>query len=203
VPEELRKGLTRYLNKEHPHDFRDPATLPTRPDGSTPHPKLQLHEGYACRLCHYRTTIPFKIAQHLSKEQRNGQRTSRSELDNSYDDVYLQTWTHRAHGVEQQYLVVKVNGSLTRLVADKDTFAHLQSMHERERKRLESRSQIRAYSQDIGPETLATTRPWMERSRWAITYNGIRRDVLQALTEACVSASGGGSQELGASTNFR
>ena len=183
VPEELRKGLTQYLNKEHPHDFRDPATLPTRSDGSPPHPKLQLHEGYACRLCHYRTTNPFKIAQHLSKEHRNGQRTSRSELDNSYDDVYLQTWTHLAHGVEQQYWVVKVNGSLTRPVADQDTCAHLQSMHERERKRLESRSQARAYSQDTGPETLATTRPWMERTRWAITYNGVRRDVLQALAE--------------------
>jgi hypothetical protein len=76
-------------------------------------------------------------------------------------------------------------------------------MHERERKRLESRSQVRAYSQDIGPETLATTRLWMERTRWAITYNRIRRDVLQAFADVCVLASGGGSQELDASTNFR
>ena len=91
VSEELRKGLTRYLNQEHPYNFRDPASLPTRPDGSPPHPKLQLHEGYACCLCRYRTINPFRLSRHLSKEHCNGQRTSRSELGNLYNDVYLQT----------------------------------------------------------------------------------------------------------------
>jgi hypothetical protein len=78
------------------------------------------------------------MARHLSKEHRDEKSTSRSELNNLYDDVYLQTWTHRAQRVEQHYWVVKVNGSLTRPVADQDARAHLQSMHERERKRLES-----------------------------------------------------------------
>jgi hypothetical protein len=49
--------------------------------------------------------------------------SSRAELNTLYDDVFLQTWTHRAHGVEQQYWVVRRNGSLTRPVADGETYA--------------------------------------------------------------------------------
>jgi hypothetical protein len=159
IPEELRKGLTQYLKREHTNAFRDPATLLTRPNGSTVHPKLQVHDGYACRLCQYKTINPFMMYRHSSKDHRDGQRTSRSELNKLYDDVYLQTWTHRAHGVEQQYWVAKVNRSLTRPVADQEAFAHLQSIHERERQRLESEMQGSSHTQEAGPQTLAATRP--------------------------------------------
>lgn len=33
------------------------------------------------------------------------------------------------------------------------------------------------------PPTLAGTRPWMERTRWEIIYQGFRRDILRSLTE--------------------
>ncbi|OBT60213.1 hypothetical protein VE03_10257 [Pseudogymnoascus sp. 23342-1-I1] len=46
--------------------------------------------------------------------------------------------THRAHGVEQQYWVVRRNGSLTRSVAEGETYALLESTHKREWDRLES-----------------------------------------------------------------
>ena len=78
---------------------------------------------------------------------------------------------------------MKKNGSLTRPVADKDACNHLQSIHERERQRLESEKQAHSYDQNTRPQTLAATRPWMERTRWATTYDGVRRDVLQALAE--------------------
>jgi hypothetical protein len=165
-----------------PYEFRDPASVQARPDGSLMHPKLQLHDGYTCRLCRYRTINPFIVSRHLSKEHPNGSRqSSRSEIDDLYDDVYLQTWTHYAHGAEQQYWVVEKNGSLTRPVAGRDACAHLQSMHERERRRLESEKQASSYGQDTGPQTLAATRPWIERTEWATTYGGVRRDFYRLL----------------------
>lgn len=69
----------------------------------------------------------------------------RAELNTFYDDVFLQTWTHRAHGVEKQYWVVRRNGSLTRPVAHGETYALLESTHKREWDRLEADSQARAH----------------------------------------------------------
>ncbi|OBT60315.1 hypothetical protein VE03_10222 [Pseudogymnoascus sp. 23342-1-I1] len=45
---------------------------------------------------------------------------------------------HRAHGVEQQYWVVRRNGSLMRPVAEGETYALLESTHKRQWDRLES-----------------------------------------------------------------
>ena len=62
-------------------------------------------------------------------------------------------------------LVVKKNESLTHPVADRDACAYLQSMREREQKRVESEEQNCSFSMDKGPQTLAATRPWIERTR--------------------------------------
>jgi hypothetical protein len=59
ISKDLRKGLTQYLQQVLPYEFRDPTSVPARPDGSPTHPKLQLHDGYACRLCRYWTINPF------------------------------------------------------------------------------------------------------------------------------------------------
>ena len=58
---------------------------------------------------------------------------------------------------------------------------HLQSVHQRERARVEE--QERTHSVNTTALTLAGTRPWMERNRWEITYQGFRRDLLQSLTQ--------------------
>lgn len=67
-------------------------------------------------------------------------------------------------------------------MAGHDTYAHLQSVQEREQKRLEVEKKARLYSKDTGAQTLATTSPWMERTRWPTTYHDIRRDILQRMT---------------------
>jgi hypothetical protein len=137
APEDFRKGLTHYLKHEHPYEFADPAAVPPRPDGSDVHPSLQLHNGYACRACSYRTINLLLMSRHISKEHRNGSRASRAELGN-YDDVFLQTWTRCARGAEQQYWVVRKDGSLARPVVDHETCALLESTHKREWDRLNS-----------------------------------------------------------------
>jgi hypothetical protein len=39
------------------------------------------------------------------------------------------------------------------------------------------------HSQDVRAKTYLTTRPWIERTRWSLTYDRVRRDLLQALAE--------------------
>jgi hypothetical protein len=91
------------------------------------------------------------LSRHLSEEHHDSRQALQSEIDELFDDVYLQTWTHCAHGAEQQYWVVKKDNSLIRPVPDQDVFAHLQLLHKREHKRLESEKQGHVYCQDTGP----------------------------------------------------
>ncbi|KAL5320126.1 hypothetical protein ACEPPN_010927 [Leptodophora sp. 'Broadleaf-Isolate-01'] len=100
------------------------------------------------------------------------------DLDNLYDDVYLQTWTH---GASRRYWIVKKNGSTIRPVAGRGVSEHIKSARQRERARAEE--QERTQSTNTIALTLAGTRPWMERTRWEITYQGFRRDILRSLTE--------------------
>jgi hypothetical protein len=48
-----RRGLTKHLNTRYPLGFRNPAEVPLRANGSDIHPRLAVHEGFAC--CGYRT----------------------------------------------------------------------------------------------------------------------------------------------------
>ncbi|KFY67854.1 hypothetical protein V496_01372 [Pseudogymnoascus sp. VKM F-4515 (FW-2607)] len=43
--------------------------------------------------------------------------------------------------------------------------------------------QARSYNTIAAAPTLAGTGPWIERTRWEITYRGFRRDILQSLVE--------------------
>ncbi|OBT40548.1 hypothetical protein VE00_08993 [Pseudogymnoascus sp. WSF 3629] len=88
VPEDLWKGPTHYFKYGHLYKFADPASVPPRPNGSAIHPKLQLHDGYACRECPYRTVNPFIIGRHISSQHRNGGGMSRAEVNELYDDVF-------------------------------------------------------------------------------------------------------------------
>jgi hypothetical protein len=111
APEGLRKGLTQYLTRVYNNAFCDPASVPPWPNGSPVHPKLKEHNGFTCHECSYRTINHSEMSRHISKEHLNGWRASRSRIDDHYNDVFLQTWTHRADGVNRQYWVVKNNGS--------------------------------------------------------------------------------------------
>jgi hypothetical protein len=54
---------------------------------------------------------------------------------------------------------------------------------EREQKHLETEDQLHVYSRDTGTYTLAATGPWMDCTCWPITYQNVRRDILQALAD--------------------
>src|SRR6187402_299577 len=181
VPADLRAGLTHLLKREHPDFFRNPADVARRGDGALIHPKLRVYDGFACRKCQYRTINHGELSRHVSKEHLNGRQTSRSRIDDLYDDVYLQTWTH---GASRKYWIVQKDGSLHRPATGPETRAHLLSVWEREHMHLEREDQPRVYSTDTGTRTLAATGPWMDRTRWPITYQNVRRDIGQGLRDS-------------------
>jgi hypothetical protein len=54
-------------------------------------------------------------------------------------------------------------------------------MYEREREHLQA-EHSRMRTDDAGVRTLECCRPWMERTGWPKTYQGIRRDMLLSLS---------------------
>ena len=66
-------------------------------------------------------------------------------------------------------------------MADLGVSKHITSVHEQERTRAEEQAHV--HSASTAAPTFAGTRPWMERTRWEITYQGVRWDILRSLTE--------------------
>ena len=150
VSKELRKGLTRYL-RQHPCAFKDPSSIPPRPHGSTAHPELQIHEGYACRKCEFCTTSLKQLTSHLSKVHLR-ERPSKKKTDDLYDDVFLQTW---GDGPTRRYWTVSMNGSTLRPIRLPCADEHLESVREREQARREE--QQRTALTDMGTQMLQNT----------------------------------------------
>lgn len=150
----------------HPYDFCNPADVPIRQDCSPLHPELHLYDGFACSECTYRTVNNAELRRHISKEHLRGRQASGKRIKNFYDEVYLQTWTH---GASRRYWIVMKDGQRTRSVAGHDAMAHLQSVLDRETTRLELERQA-CLSKEAVAQTLNTTGPWIERTRWHITY---------------------------------
>ncbi|PVI03316.1 hypothetical protein DM02DRAFT_502236, partial [Periconia macrospinosa] len=160
--------LTKYI-RDRPCQFRDPSAIPLRPDGSSPHPELRLHKGYACRECSGPTfhTTSFKWLKHHFSTAHLQERASKSRIDGMYDDVFLQTW---GDGPKRGYWMVLVDGSVVRPVNFLDAHDHLASVREREEVRRKEREH--ADRIDVGMQILQNTGPWMERTGWPTTYRG-------------------------------
>ena len=173
TPKKLRDSLTRYLKNRYPYSFRNPVAVAPRDNGSQAHPILQVYNGFACRKCPYRTINYAEYSRHALKEHLSGMPASRQRVDPYYNNVYLQTWTH---GSSRRYWTVKKNGSTIRPVAGRGVSEHIQGVQQRESERAERQEQT--YGTNMANTTLAGTRPWMERTRWEITYQGFRRDIL-------------------------
>ncbi|KAI1525960.1 hypothetical protein PtrSN002B_011687, partial [Pyrenophora tritici-repentis] len=102
--------------------------------------------------------------------------------DDLYDDVFLQTW---GSGPTRSYWTVSVNGSILRQANLPCAGEHLKSVREREQARREEQQRIALT--DTGTQTLQNTGPWIERTRWPIAYQGVRRDILLGLADVPVA----------------
>lgn len=159
TPRHLRSGLTKYIQAL---SLPDPATIGLRIDGAPTHLWLQVHKGYSCRQCDYRTTSLDLITRYV---QRTHSRAF-STFDTLFDDVFLQSWTQTA---SRKYWIVRYHGSILRPTVNPLVQVHPESVQQRESSRLERRNEACVDTRDLGAQTSACTRPWIERTRWAIT----------------------------------
>jgi Orsellinic acid/F9775 biosynthesis cluster protein D len=175
INQQDRSGLTKHLNTVYPHGFRNPAEVPLRTDGSDIHPQLIVYEGFAC--CSFRTINYHELTRHISQQHLDGRHATSSRIGHLYSLVYLQTWTH---GASRRYWIVKKDESTVRAVVSREVSEHIASVCQREHSRAVDQAHIRNTSPTA--PTFAGTRPWMERTRWEVTYQGVRCDILQSLT---------------------
>ncbi|KAL3705716.1 hypothetical protein TMatcc_009389 [Talaromyces marneffei ATCC 18224] len=175
VSVEQRHGLTEYLRQ---HDFQEPASVAPRPRGASEHPALRTYNGLACRLCETYYTINLdNLLKHLRHQHPDRPRSSRRAVDQLYDDVYLQTWNR------QPYWIISRGGRTLRLAQERSTYDHLQALQERERTRHAAIQAATVQDSGIATRSFESLRPWIERTGWEQTYDGLHRDLLRRLTE--------------------
>jgi hypothetical protein len=152
VSKELRKGLTKHL-RQHPGAFRDLSSIPLRPQGSTAHPELQVHEGFACRRCEFYTISIKQMTSHLCKLHLR-ERPSKSRTYDLCNYVFLQTW---GDGPTRRYWTVAINRTTLRPLRLPHADEHLRLVREREQACRKEQQSI-ALS-NMGARTLQNTGP--------------------------------------------
>ena len=106
VPKSTTKELRRLLR---PYTFLGPEALRLRPDGSTPHPHLQVQPGISCRHCSLKTTSHEVLSRHLSKNHGVKRKPPTWLHDHVVSGLSLQSWGwHSAAG----YWIVKPESSI-------------------------------------------------------------------------------------------
>ncbi|CAM1507683.1 Fc.00g073240.m01.CDS01 [Cosmosporella sp. VM-42] len=191
IPPQARKGLSRLLKTL---DLRNPKEVGTLADASPEHPQLKLHDGFACRQCQFKTIHLPAIKRHFSDPSASTcpnnavSNTGRSNTDDLFEYVYLQTWTT---GSSRKYWIIEQGGNIARPVNDQRTDEHLMAVHKREMarhqgardKRLNEEAKQISISPNPAELSFGEQRLWIERTGWEKTYRGKSRQVLLAMTE--------------------
>jgi hypothetical protein len=168
--------LEQYL-QEHLHSLGlyAPHEVPRRQDGSPEHINLQAYKGYACRKCDFRVIGLVTIKWHVSKYHISKEPGYRTRIESLYDDVYLQTWKSTC---SQQYWIIEREGSTIRKLDGKNAQFNKQNLLGGEQRECEDTVDK---SHSILPLVSTELRPWLERTRWAETYEGKDWDLLRNL----------------------
>ncbi|KAH8800209.1 hypothetical protein F5884DRAFT_624443, partial [Xylogone sp. PMI_703] len=80
------------------------------------------------------------------------------------------------------FWIAKKNGSLARLVMELAAYHHLEEIYEREHKRLELQARNGLHTRRTTASSFVAPRPWTDRTKWDITYDQLRQDILRNLT---------------------
>jgi hypothetical protein len=126
------------------------------------------------------------MGRHLAKTHLIDTPTPRPNLDLLYQVVWLQSWTRAT--TTQEYWVVLGEPSPDSVEAIQDptsipsatTLAFLQGLRDRETRFQEVQRQQSTLEQ-TGTPTYEGTRPWLDRTGWITTYQGVPRDLLKRL----------------------
>jgi len=180
IPETNRRLITRHLTQHYPEGFRDPAEATPLEDGLPACPVLRILKGYSCCACPYRTVNWQCLTRHVSHVHLDGQSTTQGRLESRFHRVYLQSWTYKARGSEQQYWIVRLNGKLSR-EDDPIASAHLRAVHERELQCVSQSINAPKRQEALDSSDIAFYGPWIERTKWNTTYDVASRPLLQTL----------------------
>ncbi|KFZ16922.1 hypothetical protein V502_04827 [Pseudogymnoascus sp. VKM F-4520 (FW-2644)] len=174
ISSESRQNITSVIRSLQ---IPNPTGISLRPDQSLSHPYLKVYRGYACHTCDTRTINLDTITRHVSSCRPQPLSRHRKNPDRLYQDVLLQSWVS---GASRKYWIVRQVVPLNPpwILSD---LVDLEAIHQRERAHIAHNDQ--QAMQDTGSKDLALTTPWMERTKWAYVYEGVRRDLLVRLSE--------------------
>lgn len=179
IPWRQRQGLDQYL---HQHQFRSGSLARPRPNGSPRHSALRVLTGFQCRQCSYISTSLDLMSRHLMKTHFPDRPSPKSNLEILYATVSLQTWT-QSTATQSYWVISSDHDAPDQVVNDKTPHGTANSnfLHDlRQRElRFQTADQYQNARTFTGTATHEGTRPWLDRTRWISTYQGIPCDVLQ------------------------
>jgi Fe-S-cluster containining protein len=165
--------------------LRNPNDAPAREDGSSSDPNLHVVHGYTCKFCIERTGSSQTISRHIALNHEEERLRLGVQRKAMYEPVFLQAWTRSPPG--GRYWIVAHGGSTVRPVGGKEAHDHLKGVFEREQGKQRLRKEM-ALADGAGinnsPQSTRFTdlKPWLERTGWEQTYQGVDRELLQNLT---------------------
>jgi hypothetical protein len=187
--------------------LQDPHAVDLPPNGSTAISELGPPlTGYSCRSCDYLTSSWDKLVKHLrlQRHSREGESWKKIKLQTFSHGRCARYWIvteekgqsrnhvseHLDRADDREYWIVRraVSSSSAAAAAttpqrassgaalSDQTEAYLRLLRQQERDRL-----LNQAATEVGSQDPLMVSPWIERTRWAETYRGARRDVLVAL----------------------
>ncbi|KAJ3454047.1 hypothetical protein MRS44_018679 [Fusarium solani] len=186
IPAAERRLVTDLLKARIP-PLQSPSEAPVRQDGSSLDPNLHLVHGFTCKFCIERTGSSQVMSRHITSAHEKQRLQLGVRRKAMYEPVFLQAWTKSPSG--GRYWIVEYGGSTTRPVGGKEVYDHLKDVFERERGRQkglsgEDLANGIGTTRDSQPTTFTDLRPWLERTGWERTFEGIDRELLRNLTTA-------------------
>ncbi|KAI5456252.1 hypothetical protein BGZ63DRAFT_409329 [Mariannaea sp. PMI_226] len=167
-------------------------------------------DGLQCRKCHYISRHVQKMQEHC-RETHNWQnpRSAGRPLSGTEttvelpwrDGIYCQRFFPSRAGsrwfeVGQKAKASRKQPGITRSsiatlsgLPDKppsltpEAYAHVKAVMEREERYHQVENQPRNSSRVLGQQSFTSTSLWLERTRWHLTFQDSRRDILRALTQ--------------------
>ncbi|KAK2684819.1 hypothetical protein QWA68_016320 [Fusarium oxysporum] len=179
-----RRQVTDLFRARMPK-LRNPNDAPAREDGSSSDPNLHVVHGYRCKFCIERTGSSQTISRHIALNHEEERLRLGVQRKAMYEPVFLQAWTRSSPG--GRYWIVAQGGSTVRPVGGKEAHDHLKGVFEREQGKQRLRKEMAlADGAEINnsPQSTRFTdlKPWLERTGWEQTYQGVDRELLKNLT---------------------
>ncbi|KAJ3455480.1 hypothetical protein MRS44_016962 [Fusarium solani] len=198
VPKGARQKLNALANSLQ---LPGPKTLPKRPDGSAPHPHLQILDGKACRHCGLRSTSLTVLSRHIRKLHNREVKATISTgkhwlRDHIVDNLVFQSWTL---DITRAWIVTPPRASAQRSKrSDNRPLQPVPDPIQRFADQLlhKERTRSELHSADLNPptdgdvlSTQALLTNWMRRTGWDRTLEGADCRILISLSSLPVPSS--------------